>query len=357
MRYDLNRLATLAVAAVLTTGAQAAHDHNSHLFSVFLSAEGRVASGDPADDDSEIDAVADVIMSHQIGPWRFLGELVLSPDEHEMERVQVGYEVADNTIVWAGRFHQPSSVWNVFFHHGQFLQTSITRPAIENWEDEHGFLPQHIVGGMVESLITTSGSAGWRISASGGLSPRIDNNRLRPYVPFQGTDAALTHASLRLEWLPDALGEDVAGVVLSRTRMRRDDALVAPGPPVTVRVAGVFANLGKGNLRALGNLMLLDTGGSAVAPLRFRSHLAGYVQLEVEVPSGTILFARHELLTHSQGSAYLALVDAPPARRTVAGGRIPLGLRNALSLELAHSKSQSAGTTRELRLQWSAAIP
>jgi hypothetical protein len=357
MSNNVKRLATLVAATALSVGARAAHDHNAHLFSVFLSAEGRVASGDPGKDGSEFDAVADVIMSHQAGPWRLLGELVLSPDEHEMERAQVGYEVADNTILWVGRFHQPSSVWNVLFHHGQFLQTSITRPAIEEWEDEHGILPQHIIGAMAESLITTSGAAGWRISASGGLSPRVDKNLLRPYVPFRGTDANLTHASLRLEWLPDALGEDVAGVVLSRTRMRRDDSLVAPGPPVTVRIAGVFANMGKGNLRALGNLMLLDTAGSAVTPLGFRQHLAGYLQLEVAVHPGATLFARHELLTHSQSSAYLALLNAPPARRTIAGGRVQLGLRNAITLELAHSKTQSAGALRELRLQWSAAIP
>ena len=355
MRNPVLRLATLAATLLMAVSAPAAHDHDSHLFSVFLSAEADFVSARPGGDDTEMDAVADVIVSHQAGRWRMLGELVLSPDEHEIERAQLGYEVADNTIVWVGRFHQPSSVWNVFFHHGQFLQTSVTRPALEEWEDEHGFLPHHIVGGLVESFIPTSGEDAWRISVAAGLPPRVDGSELKPFVPLKDNKTDLTHASLRLEWLPDALGEDVVGIVASHTRMRHEDPLASA--PVTLRMAGVFANLGTERLRAVGNLMWLDTRGSTVAPLRFRRHLAAYLQLEAEAAPGFTLFARHELLTNVRDSAYLAGLNAPPVRRTIAGARVQIGLRNAVSVELSRSRLHTPLTLREVRLQWSAAFP
>jgi hypothetical protein len=355
MSYPVHRLVCFAAAILMAGSALAAHDHDSHLFSAFLSAEADFVSAEPGDDDTEMDAVADVIFSHHAGRWRMLGELVLSPDEHEIERAQLGYEMADNTVVWVGRFHQPSSVWNVFFHHGQFLQTSITRPAMEEWEDEHGFLPHHIVGGLVESFIPTSGEDAWRISLSAGLPPRVDGSELKPFVPFHGNKADLTHASLRLEWLPDALGEDVIGIVASHTRMRHEDPLTSA--PVTVRMAGLFANLGTERVRALGNLMWIDTKGSAVAPLRFRRHVAGYLQLEAEAAPSITLFARHEVLTHVLDSAYLAGLNAPPVRRTLAGARAQIGLRNAVSLELSRSRLHTALKLREVRLQWSAAFP
>lgn len=348
------RLLTLFVALAPAGYAMAAHDHYSHDFSAFLSTEADFSSTDPGENDNKIDAVADVIFINQAGRWRLLGEFVLSPDEHEFERLQVGYEVADNTIVWLGRFHQPSSVWNDFYHHGQFLQTSISRPAMEEWEDEDGFLPHHIVGGMVESLIPTDGADAWRISASTGMSPRIESHRMRPYVPLKGDDANLTHASVRLEWLPDALGEDAVGVVASTTRMQRADRLTPA--PVTVRMAGLYANLGTRRFRALGNLMLLDTRGSTASPLRFRNHVSAYLQLEAEARPNVIVFARQELLTNMRDSAYLAEFATPPARRTVAGVRGQIGLRNALSVELSRTRFPGL-TRRDLRLQWSAAFP
>jgi hypothetical protein len=137
--------------------------------------------------------------------------------------------------------------------------------------------------------------------------------------------------------------------------MNRNDLLAAS--PMTVRTAGVFANLSASRVRALGNLIFLDTSGSAVAPLRFRHHLAGYVQLEAEAGAGVTLFARQELLTNARNSAYLAALTSPPVRRTVAGARAQVSLRNAISLELAHGHLSSATTVREARLQWSAAIP
>ena len=64
----------------------------------------------------------------------------------DLERMQIAYVFGDALTVWAGRFHSPWGYWNTAFHHGQQIQTSITRPRFLDFEDRGGILPVHSVG-------------------------------------------------------------------------------------------------------------------------------------------------------------------------------------------------------------------
>src|SRR3954470_8334943 len=101
---------------------------------------------------------ADMILSLQKGPLKLFGEYLLSDHEGDLERLQLGWQLSDETVLWIGRFHQPTSVWNHDHHHGQYLQTSISRPAIDEWEDLGGVIPQHFTGALLESGRTVFGS-------------------------------------------------------------------------------------------------------------------------------------------------------------------------------------------------------
>src|SRR5262252_557191 len=48
-------------------------------------------------------------------------------------------------------------------HHGRYLQTSITRPAIERWEDENGIIPQHIAGVLFDSRFPLGDLGGMQV--------------------------------------------------------------------------------------------------------------------------------------------------------------------------------------------------
>src|SRR5689334_21814483 len=136
----------------LAAGTAGAGD-TQHELLVFGSAE--VARADGIDrDETHIDAekvAADILFSLQRNSFKVFGEYLLTNHESDLERFQVGWEPSEGSVVWLGRFHQASSVWNHEHHHGQFLQTSITRPASEEWEDEGGIIPQHFVGPLWES--------------------------------------------------------------------------------------------------------------------------------------------------------------------------------------------------------------
>jgi hypothetical protein len=124
---------------------------------------------------------ADALLSLQKGPIKLFGEYLLSDHEGDLERFQLGWQLSSDTVVWVGRYHQPTSVWNHDHHHGQYLQTSITRPWIDDWEDLRGVLPQHFTGVLIES--SQELLDGWRLrtALAGGLAPKLTNGGLEPF--------------------------------------------------------------------------------------------------------------------------------------------------------------------------------
>jgi hypothetical protein len=66
--------------------------------------------------------------------------------EADLERAQIGYVFSDQLTLWLGRFHTPFGYWNMAFHHGAQIQTSILRPRMLDFEDDGGILPVHTTG-------------------------------------------------------------------------------------------------------------------------------------------------------------------------------------------------------------------
>jgi len=64
----------------------------------------------------------------------------------DLERMQIGYVFSDAATVWVGRFHSPWGYWNTAYHHGQQIQTTLTRPKFLEFEDRGGIIPAHSVG-------------------------------------------------------------------------------------------------------------------------------------------------------------------------------------------------------------------
>ena len=83
--------------------------------------------------------------------FTFFGEVswtaVNSSYKTAVERAIISYERSDYLKISGGRFHTPINWWNVAFHHGQWLQTSISRPEMTRFGGE--FIPVHFVGMIV----------------------------------------------------------------------------------------------------------------------------------------------------------------------------------------------------------------
>lgn len=66
----------------------------------------------------------------------------------EAERLIVKYEFSDLLKLSAGRYHTPIGYWNSAFHHGAWLQTTVSRPEMVKFGSQ--IVPIHFVGALVE---------------------------------------------------------------------------------------------------------------------------------------------------------------------------------------------------------------
>ena len=80
--------------------------------------------------------------------------LTAHDDEYtiEAERLFVKYDFSDMFKVSAGRYHTPVGYWNTAFHHGAWLQTTVSRPEMVKFGSQ--LMPIHFVGALMEGTLT-----------------------------------------------------------------------------------------------------------------------------------------------------------------------------------------------------------
>jgi hypothetical protein len=72
-----------------------------------------------------------------------------------VERLIVKFDFSDSYKLSAGRYHTPIGYWNSGFHHGAWLQTTVSRPEIFKFGSK--IVPIHFVGALMEGLIPSGG--------------------------------------------------------------------------------------------------------------------------------------------------------------------------------------------------------
>jgi hypothetical protein len=363
LRRLIYRVAALIGACALTAAPPLAadHDHSGDTLEAFLSVHGVAgARGDSHERQEDSWGVADFVFSLSRERVRLLGEFDLSPIEHELERLQLGYELVPDTMLWFGRFQQPASAWNNRFHHGRYVQTAIVRPSIENWEDEGGLIPQHLTGALLESRRPLGDTAGMQVSLGAGYGSSLDSEGLNPIELLHGNSGghALSETA-RLAFLPQYLGASNMGLLLAHHRLRVIDAPLATrlgAGELDQYLNGLYADWAAEpwHVMAAAYYVRLTLQGQSDRGEHF---VAGYLQAERELKDGFTLYARHENSAGTSGSRYVALRGGDfVVRGNLAGTRWDYAQHQALTLELGYAnlvrKHESTA-----RIQWSGAIP
>ncbi len=337
--------------------------HPSSEFVLFASAEAHSfstpASANQLNEDAN--AIGDAVFAINRGRFRLFGEYQLSNQEHDLERMQVGMEVVPDTVVWIGRFHQPASAWNTEHHHGRYLQTAITRPSIELWEDEQGIIPQHISGLLVDSRRPIGTNAGIQISAGAGLGTVVESTGLAEFDLLNPhTDGRRLSITGRIAYLPDYVGTTIFGLLFAHNDMPVRDghtAVLLQANDVRQDLYGAFADWTDGPWQLHAALydvaMELQNPGSS----RAESFVAGYAQLERQLPHRLTAYVREENSSDAARSVYVQ-VNHPDfqLRRATLGLRWDFRRRQAVTAEFTHGDSVRADQDA-FRLQWSAALP
>lgn len=346
---------------LLLPGLTRAQDLQHELL-VFGSAELARTSGVDEDETTvdEEKIAADVLFSLQHNAFKVFGEYLLTNHESDLERFQVGWEPSERSVVWLGRFHQASSVWNHEHHHGQFLQTSVTRPASEEWEDEGGIIPQHFVGALWEASWRTGNTYGLHTAFGGGIAPVITDEGLEPFDLLQpNLSRHKVGAQARIAYQPHELQDTGVGLLYAHNEIAtraEGGRFLAQFDHVDQTVLGAYGRYESHDWKLQAAAYHVTTWfDGATIGYQHQSFLVGYAQVERDLPRGLELFGRYENTARASDSLYLQLFPKFVERRATLGARWQFARSHALSLEVSDSDSRTRNY-REFRLQWSAAL-
>ncbi len=103
----------------------------------------------------------------------------------EVERSIIRFDHNDYFKASFGRYHTPINYWNTAFHHGQWLQTTVSRPEMTQFGGR--FIPVHFIGALLEGALPASGmnlnynfgvgNGRGNVISRGGDAGDINNNR------------------------------------------------------------------------------------------------------------------------------------------------------------------------------------
>jgi len=87
----------------------------------------------------------------------------------QVERTIIRYDYNDYFKVSFGKYHTPLGYWNAAFHHGAWLQTTISRPQMVQFGGT--FIPVHFVGLQAEGNLPSGGlGLGYSVGLGNGRS-------------------------------------------------------------------------------------------------------------------------------------------------------------------------------------------
>jgi len=153
----------------------------------------------------------------------------------EVERMSIRFDHSDKLKVSFGRYHTPINYWNTAFHHGQWLQTTITRPEMIQFGGR--FLPVHFVGALVEGVTPAGGlNLNYQVGVGNGRNSVI--SRAGDAGDVNGNRAVLATAFVR----PDQLyGLQAGGSVYA------DKVTLSSGRQFSERIVAAHAVWNKEN--------------------------------------------------------------------------------------------------------------
>lgn len=318
----------------------------------------------------------DIFAAGKIGPVNILTEGYISEDLQHIERLQIGFNITESSRIWFGRHHNPYGYWHTQYHHGTFLQTSISRPLIAELGAAGGIVPSHSTGVLFEGELEQQTSA-WHYALSIGLTSQLDSSGGGHHG---GDSTASLHDfdilnpepdnhelgyAFRLAYLPDALAETQIGSFINHEKIvlkpnphqmsevMRDKASSNVNEIITLDVFGVFVNYQQQALHLISEAYYLSSKVPTETTVKKNSFSAAYLQIEYALDEKWTPYIRLDRTFSYTHDPYLALLDGYPVNANILGIRLDLPGDNAIKLE--YSKRDVTHENTELwSMNWSA---
>lgn len=326
-----------------------------------------ITSVHQSEQDSELAAkkfvpAVDAFYTNDFNQTRFLAEFLKSSQEAELERLEFGWRIMPGKTLWVGRFHNALSFWNTQMHHGDFLQTSLSRPTVANYEDEHGPLPAHISGVLLESS-RTAGDSEINYMAGLGIGPTFDTT-LQPLDLLNPDHPGKMAASFRLGYHPDAGNPNQFGAAIGYARIPFRNAQIDPVSNTLVdqvrqTVFSTFLNIENNNFHLMGELFYFDDRVSGFNNISSYGTISAYLQPEYKIgESGrTIVYGRIESTPNAAHDGYLSLLPEFSPHQWLVGLRYDLTPTQAVKFEAGRTTRQDTLQFNSISAQWSMVLP
>jgi hypothetical protein len=298
---------------------------------------------------NDVDFGGSIFFSKDYGRLRLLGEVLLNKKEKEVERAQIGWKLNQSATLWAGRFHTPLGFWNTEYHHGAYLQTSINRPKITDYEDEGGLLPLHGMGLLLQTT-KRFGDALLNVDASVASGPTIDGASLEPVAFLRPQRFGKTGVSAKVAWQPDATSPTQIGASFAKFDL---PVAGAPADLLSQLVVNGFVNWESGPWRILAEAYVTRHRANESGVLNHNTITSTYIQGEYRFNDKWSGYGR---LESNRAPSTDALISRNPGfarNNSVIGARVELPAHFALKVEVGSQQRFDGSNARYAGIQLS----
>jgi len=306
---------------------------------------------------NELLSRATLFYSRSFGNIQVLGEFIANSKESHFGRVKVGWKIDPSNLIWLGRTHNPASYWRDQFHHGGWLQPSISRPSIAEFEVPGGILPSHSTGLLYDGGSLVNNHDGFAYTFSLGDTSKLNTDGLQ--VPKLIDNSNGVHSSslaYRLSYRFEAVpGGNEIGILGSNNHIVSE---LSQSSEVEQRIFGVFANWYYSDLRIVSEITsvtndVLNTGKTTSN----EAFINAYIMADYNLSNDWNIFSRWEDTLGEEDSVYLSYFPKFVIKRNMAGARYSITRSQILKFEISDNQIFSGTQYRQLAVEWSYVYP
>ncbi len=301
---------------------------------------------------------ATLFYSNTFGSTKFLSEFAANSNHSHFGRFKLGWDLDSTNTIWVGRTHNPSNYWRDQYHHGGWLQPSINRPAIAEFEVPGGIIPAHSTGLLFEGGATVGNQRGWAYIASYGYTATLDSNGLElPNIIDTERSRHNVSLAFKLSYRFEALaGGNEIGILGSNNHITdRDNAIIENEQSLF----GAFFNWHFSDLHIISELYFIENNLVNFSSVTNGTDefVNGYIMADYGLNDDWSVYSRLENTKNEEGSLYLGRFPNFVTKRNLLGIRYSINRSQMLKLEIEDSEIFAGDQYQQLSLQWSYVYP
>ena len=299
--------------------------------------------------------LVDFFYTAKYNDWRVLTEFLVSSDERDLERLVIGQVGANGRQIWLGRNHSDLDQWNRLFHRETYLQTTIHRPGIIEFEDEGGVLPAHLTGLSMEDN-GNLGERSFNYRLTIGLGPILKQQHLVPYDLLK-----LNQGSHNLAFTAIVSDQTAGDSFKDRGLFFGHAVIPSQGnslSKIKQTVLGAYTNystsanlLWRASAFYVYDNIRLAGGGN-----KNDSFVYAYLQPEYNLDAAWTFYGRAEANSRADKDLLVQQIPSFIKERILVGTRYQMENSQVIKVELARLR-QYGQRFMAAEVQWSAALP